>query len=169
MQGCERTEGMSKSETGLWCLSQGSQKRVWNGEGWAGSSTRSSENRTKVCGGYAVGDLRTSLGHGEVWIRVPVRCYTECNRTLEQLWSSSPGRRSWSRPWEPLHALIISHICFQWGDVPLCHQLYNGFPAQIKNEIFRIGKPNNLLYSCSVYWYLLLGMPFWNRSWNAGK
>ena len=29
--------------------------------------------------GYAVGDLRTSSGHGDVWIGVPVRCYTECN------------------------------------------------------------------------------------------
>ena len=42
---------------------------------------RSSENRTKVCGwmGYVVGDLRTSSGHGEVWIGVLVQCYTECN------------------------------------------------------------------------------------------
>ena len=29
--------------------------------------------------GYTVGDLRTSLGHGDVWIGVLVRCYTECN------------------------------------------------------------------------------------------
>ena len=29
--------------------------------------------------GYAVGDLRMSLGHGDVWIGVPVRCYMECN------------------------------------------------------------------------------------------
>ena len=38
----------------------------------------------KVCGwmGYAVGDLRTSLGHGDMWIGVPVRCYTECNIPL---------------------------------------------------------------------------------------
>ena len=44
---------------------------------------RSSENRTKVCGwmGHMVGDLRTSSGHGEVWIGVLVRCYTECNIT----------------------------------------------------------------------------------------
>ena len=42
---------------------------------------RSSENRTKVCGwmGYVAGDLRTSSGHGEVWIGVPVQCYMECN------------------------------------------------------------------------------------------
>ena len=41
----------------------------------------SSKNGTKVCGwmGYALGDLRTSSGHGDVWIRVPVQCYTECN------------------------------------------------------------------------------------------
>ena len=68
MQGRECSEGMSKSKTGLRSLGQGSRKRVWNGEGQAGSSTRSSKNRTKVCGwmGYGVGDLRTSLGHGEV-------------------------------------------------------------------------------------------------------
>ena len=62
MQGCERSEGMSKSEMGLQSLGQGSWIRVWNGEGWAGSNTRSSKNRTKVCGwmGYVVGDFRTS-------------------------------------------------------------------------------------------------------------
>ena len=27
----------------------------------------------------AVGGLGTSLGHGEVWIGVPVQCYMECN------------------------------------------------------------------------------------------
>ena len=82
MQGHERSKGMSKSETGLQSLGQGSQKRVRDGKGRAGSSTWSSENRTKVCGwmGYTVGDPRTSLGCGEVWIRVPVQCYTECNR-----------------------------------------------------------------------------------------
>ena len=82
MQGRERSKGMSKPETGLRSLGQGSQERVWNREGWAGSSTWSSENRTKVCGwmGYVVGDLRTSWGHEEVWIGVPVRCYTECNK-----------------------------------------------------------------------------------------
>ena len=68
MQGRQRSEEMSKSETGLRSLGQGSQIRVWNGEGRAGSSTRSSENRTMVCGwmGYAVGDLRMSSGHGDV-------------------------------------------------------------------------------------------------------
>ena len=78
MQGREHSRGMSKSEMGLQSLSQGSQKRVWDGEGQAGSSTWSSKNRTKVCGwmGYVVGDLRTSLGYGEVWIGVPVWCYT---------------------------------------------------------------------------------------------
>ena len=81
MQGRERSGGMSKSKTGLWSLGQGSQIRVWNGEVWAGSSTWSSKNRTKVYGwrGYTVGDLRTSSGYGEVWIGVPVQCYTECN------------------------------------------------------------------------------------------
>ena len=48
MQGCERSKGMSKSETGL--QNQGSRERVWNREGQGGLSTRSSENRTKVCG-----------------------------------------------------------------------------------------------------------------------
>ena len=79
MQGRERGEGMSKSETGLQSLDQGSRVRVWNGEGQAGSSTWSSKNGTKVCGwmGYVVEDFRMS--HGDVWIGVPVRCYTECN------------------------------------------------------------------------------------------
>ena len=81
MQGRECGEGISKSEMGLRSLSQGRWIRVWNGEGWAGSSMRSSENRTKVCRwmGYTVGDLRTSPGHGDTWIGVPVWCYTECN------------------------------------------------------------------------------------------
>ena len=81
MQGRERSEGMSKSETGLRSLGQGSQIRVWSGVGQAGLSMQSSKNRTKVCGwmGYVAGDLRTSLGHGDVWIGVPVWYYTECN------------------------------------------------------------------------------------------
>ena len=81
MQGREHSKGMSKSEMGLQSLGQGSRIRVWNGEGRAGSGMRSSKNGTKVCGwmGYAVGDLRMSLGHGDVWIGVLVRCYTECN------------------------------------------------------------------------------------------
>ena len=42
---------------------------------------RSSKNGTKVCGwmGYTVEGLRTSLGHGDMWIGVPVQCYMECN------------------------------------------------------------------------------------------
>ena len=81
MQGHERSKGMSKSEMGLQSLGQGSRERVWNREGRAGLGTWSSENRTKVCEwmGYVVGGLGTSLGHGEVWIGVLVRCYTECN------------------------------------------------------------------------------------------
>ena len=69
---------------GLQSLGQGSQIRVWDGEGWAGLSAQSSKNRTKVCGwmGYVVGDLRTSSGCGDMWIRVPVWCYTECNIML---------------------------------------------------------------------------------------
>ena len=85
MQGHERSKGMSKSKAGLQSLGQGSQERVWHGEGRAGSGTWSSETRTEVCGwmGYVVGDLRTSSGHGEVWIGVPVQCYTECNTSQE--------------------------------------------------------------------------------------
>ena len=41
--------------------------------------------------GYAVGDLRTSSGHGDAWIGVPVQCYTEGNKiTLKKRdWSDS--------------------------------------------------------------------------------
>ena len=78
MQGRERGEGMSKSEMGLETLGQGSRIRARNREGWAGSSMRSSENGTKVCG-YGVEGLRMSSGCGDVWIGVPVRCYMECN------------------------------------------------------------------------------------------
>ena len=35
MQGRERSKGMSKSKMGLQSLGQGSQERVWNGEGQA--------------------------------------------------------------------------------------------------------------------------------------
>ena len=95
MQGHECGEGMSKSETGLQSLSQGSRIRVWNREGRAKSSMWSSENRTKVCGwmGYVVGDLRTSSGYGDVWIRVPVRCYMECNTEMAERINSE--ERSW--------------------------------------------------------------------------
>ena len=59
MQGHEHGERKSKSETGLQSLGQGSRIRAWHGEGRAGSSMRSSKNRTKVCGwiGYVVEDL----------------------------------------------------------------------------------------------------------------
>ena len=57
---------------------------------------QSSENGTKVCGGmgYAVEGLRTSLGRGDAWIRVPERVQTDgpdfslCAAPLE---SSGPG------------------------------------------------------------------------------
>ena len=48
MQGRECSKGMSKSETGLQSLGQGSQERVWNWEGRAGLGTWSSKNRIKV-------------------------------------------------------------------------------------------------------------------------
>ena len=41
---------------------------------------------TKVCGGtgYAVEEFRMSLGCGDAWIRVPVRCYMKCNNVPQQ-------------------------------------------------------------------------------------
>ena len=83
MQGRKPSEGMSKSEMGLQNLGQGSQIRAQNGEGRAGSGMWSSENGTKVCGGmgYMVEGFRTSSGREDVWIGVPVRCYTPCNTT----------------------------------------------------------------------------------------
>ena len=81
MQGSKRGKGKSKPEMGLRSLGQGSRIRARNGEGQAGSRCGVPKMETKVCGGtgYAVGDFRTSLGRGDVWIGVPVRCYTECN------------------------------------------------------------------------------------------
>ena len=57
MQGHERSEGMSKSETGLQSLGQDSWIRAWNGEGRAGSRCGVPKTETKVCGGtgYAGG------------------------------------------------------------------------------------------------------------------
>ena len=100
MQGRKRGEGMSKSEVGLQNLGQGSWIRVWNGEGRAGSSMQSSENRTKVCGwmGYAVGDLRMSSGYRYMWIGVLVWCYMECN--------SSVLTKSLPKPPDPKRAMI---------------------------------------------------------------
>ena len=31
-----------------------------------------------------------------------------------------------------------------WDDTALCHQFYNGLPSCIKDEIARVGKPDNL-------------------------
>ena len=31
-----------------------------------------------------------------------------------------------------------------WGDAALCHQFYNRLPSHIKDEISRVGKPDNL-------------------------
>ena len=36
----------------------------------------------------------------------------------------------------------------QWGDASLRCQLYNGLPPQIKDEISRVGKPDNLTDLC---------------------
>ena len=125
MQGRECRGGMSKSEMGLRSLGQGSRKRVWDGEGWAGLSTWSFENRTKVCGwmGYAVGDLRTSSGYGEVWIGVPVQCYTECNNIplLDQApvkcWdSNSMGTRGYVK--EGLELALMGSFKVEQGG---CH------------------------------------------------
>ena len=137
MQGHEHGEGMSKSEMGLWSLGQGSQMRVWNGEGQAGSSMQSSENRTKICGwmGYTVGDLRMSWGHGDVWIGVPVRCYTECNThaatvSSPQLLLLTPGQpdlsaTSQGTPSSPpstqqLVCFPASHWVAYWGTIQHC-------------------------------------------------
>ena len=95
MQGCKRSKGKSKPEMGLQSLSQGRQIRAWNGEGWAVSRCGVPKMETKVCGGmgYAVEDFRTSLGHGDAWIGVPVRCYTECNTPPHRgpaPWHSAP-------------------------------------------------------------------------------
>ena len=80
-QGCKCGKGKSKPKTGLRSLGQGSWIRAWNGEGWAGSRCGVLETETKVCGGmgYMVEDFRSSLGRGDVWIGVLVRCYMECN------------------------------------------------------------------------------------------
>ena len=82
MQGRECGEGMSKSETQLRSLGQSSWIRARNREGQAGSRCGVPKTETKVCGwmGYMVEDFRTSLGHGDAWIGVPVWCYTECNK-----------------------------------------------------------------------------------------
>ena len=81
MQGRECSEVKSKPETGLQSLGQGSRIRAWNGEGQAGSRCGVLKMGTKVCGGmgYAGEVFRMSLGRGDVWIGVPVRCYTPCN------------------------------------------------------------------------------------------
>ena len=81
MQGRELSEGKSKSKTGLRSLGQGSRIRAQNGEGRAGSRCGVLKMETKVCGGmgYTVEDFRMSLGREDAWIRVPVRCYMECN------------------------------------------------------------------------------------------
>ena len=72
----------SKPEMGLQSLGQGSRIRAQNGEGQAGSRCGVLKMETNVCGGtgYVVGDFRMSLSCGDVWIRVLVRCYMECNR-----------------------------------------------------------------------------------------
>ena len=80
MQGRKHGEGKSKPETGLQSLGQGSWIRARNREGQAGSRCGVSKMRSKVCGGWDTRwKFRTSLGHGDMWIGVPVQCYTECN------------------------------------------------------------------------------------------
>ena len=65
-------------------LSQGSWEWAWNGEGRRGSGIWSSENGIKVLRIEWIHSkgLGTNSGQGEVWIGVPVRCYTECNRSV---------------------------------------------------------------------------------------
>ena len=67
-----------------------------------------------------------SLGRGDAWIGVLVRCYTECNMDHQYLVEFNQLAE-----------------CVQWGDAPLCRQLHNKFPSQIKDEISRVNKPNN--------------------------
>ena len=90
MQGHEHGEGKSKPEMGLQSLGQGSRIKAWNREGRAGSRCGVPKTETKVCGGrgYAVGDLRMSLGCGDTWIGVPVRCYMKCNSPAT-IWDQS--------------------------------------------------------------------------------
>ena len=52
MQGRKRSKGMSKSEVGLQSFGQGSQIRVWNGQGQAGSSMWSSEMLLRFVDGW---------------------------------------------------------------------------------------------------------------------
>ena len=82
MQGYEHSKGKGKPKMGLRCLSQGSWIRAGNREGWAGLRCGVLEMETKVCGGtgYTVEDFRSSLGRGDAWTGVPVRCYMECNK-----------------------------------------------------------------------------------------
>ena len=47
MQGCEHSKGMSKYEMGLQSLGQGSQERVWNGEGQGGLDIWSSKTELR--------------------------------------------------------------------------------------------------------------------------
>ena len=79
--GLRARRGKEYARDGITSLGQGSWIRAQNGEGRAGSRCRVPKMETKVCerAGYAVEDFRMSLGWGDAWIRVPVRCYTECN------------------------------------------------------------------------------------------
>ena len=37
-----------------------------------------------------------------------------------------------------------------WGDAALRHQFYKGLPGRIKDEIARVGKPDNLNRLCTL-------------------
>ena len=105
MQGREHGKQKSKPNMGLQSLGQGSQIKARNGENWAGLRCGVQKTETKVCGGvgYTVEDFRMSLGHGDVWIGVPVWCYTECN--------TPPELRTylvWS--WCTTHATLKKHL-----------------------------------------------------------
>ena len=84
MQGCERGEGKSKPEMGLRSLGQGSRIRARNGEGQAGSRYGVPKMELRFVEGR---DTRWEILErawvGDVWIGVPVRCYTECNKCPE--------------------------------------------------------------------------------------
>ena len=74
MQCRECGEGKSKSETGLQSLGQGSWIRARNGEGQAGSYAEFRKWKLRFVEGRDMRwkFFRTSLGHGDVWIGVPV-------------------------------------------------------------------------------------------------
>ena len=113
-----------------------SQIRVRNREGQAGSRCRVLKMETKVCGGtgYTVEGFRKSLGRGDAWIRVLVRCYMECNSH-----SSSLGSLH-------VHLLPLPLLCN-----PSRHLLLTSLPLMVLAFL--------LLHITSPYLLLLCTLP----------